>query len=191
MGKRAELKAASRGKILDAAARRLRNEGLGSTGIGPVMKDAGLTHGTFYAHFDSKEALAEAAFEHAIDTNQPPWLAHRDEPWPERFRHLAETYLSARHRDDRGGGCAIAALASEVNQAPEAFRERYGNTVEETFRKIAEDDPAQLDDAIVLMAMCTGGINLARNVNDAELSDRILDRCLDALCSLNGSHKTR
>ena len=69
--KRADSKQESQDRILDAAARRLREEGLTGAGIAAVMRDAGLTHGAFYSHFGTKDELAGAAFAHAIGTGRP------------------------------------------------------------------------------------------------------------------------
>lgn len=181
---RAAKKAAARERILKSASRRLRAEGLKGAGINPVMADAGLTRGTFYAHFPDKEALAREAFTHAIQTDQSAWLDGEDDSWAERVARLTSSYLTTTHRDGPERGCAIAALASELVDAPVGFRQHYGETVAATFQRIAEDKPAHLDDAIAILAMLTGGINLARNVTDSALSDRVLAACRSALQKL-------
>ena len=90
-GTRAESKRESLEKILDAAARRIREEGLDGAAIVPVMRDAGLTHGTFYSHFSSKGDLANAAFARAITTGRSQWIKpRRAESWRDRFTSLAK-----------------------------------------------------------------------------------------------------
>ena len=181
---RSAAKAAARQRILDSASRRLRGEGLKGAGINPVMADAGLTRGTFYAHFKDKDTLAREAFRHAIDTDQSAWLDGEDASWSARVARLSNSYLSKAHRDAPEQGCAIAALASELTDAPESFREHYGDVVLATFQRIAEENPERMDDAIAILAMLTGGINLARNVPDEQISERVLTVCRKALETL-------
>src|ERR1700760_1878198 len=94
-GTRAESTQESLDRILNAAARRIREEGLDGAAIVPVMADAGLTHGAFYSHFANKEDLAGAAFTRAITTGRPHWIRPgRSESWRERLTGLAKRYLT-------------------------------------------------------------------------------------------------
>src|SRR3954464_4568846 len=98
IGKRAISKQESLDKILDAAARRIREEGLDGAAIVPVMRDAGLTHGAFYSHFSNKDYLANAAFTRAITTGRSHWTKRRrGEPWRARLTSLAKRYLTTAH----------------------------------------------------------------------------------------------
>src|SRR4029079_1094392 len=100
-GTRAESKQDSVDRILDAAARRIREEGLNGAAIVPVMRDAGLTHGAFYSHFANNDDLANAAFSRAITTGRSHWITPpRGESWRERLTGLAKRYLTPAHRDD-------------------------------------------------------------------------------------------
>src|SRR5262245_28093262 len=92
--------AQNRRRILDAASRLFRERGFDGVGVDTVMKDAGLTHGAFYGHFDSKEELIAHACAHALSETNDRW---KDAPDPRRA--LAEFYLGAQHFDDVGGGC--------------------------------------------------------------------------------------
>ncbi len=178
MGTRAEQKQASLSRILTVASKRLRKEGIKGAAISGVMKEAGLTHGAFYAHFENKEQLASAAFEHAIETTQRPWLDDENrsgpEPFEERIERLAASYLNEHHRDNVSGGCAISALASQIDDAAASFQTAYADVVEATIHQIAQDDPARVDDAIVFLSSCVGGLLLARATQDKALSKRIL-----------------
>jgi TetR/AcrR family transcriptional repressor of nem operon len=177
-GKREELKHQSLGRVLDSAARRIRQDGLGSTSIAAVMADAGLTHGTFYSHFSSKEDLEAAAFGHAITTGRQLWIPpKRGEPWNLRLARLAKRYLTAAHRDDLASSCGFSALASEAAHATPEFRAAYEREFEGSLSAICGDgelDNAHLDDAIALMVVCVGGLSLSRAVADFALSARIL-----------------
>ncbi len=163
-------------RILDAAAQRLREQGLDGAAIAPVMREAGLTHGAFYAHFETKSELTNTAFAHALATRRPQWIGpEKSKPWRARLRGLAERYLSTAHRDDPGTGCAFAATASEAAHANEDFRNRFEQELRTSLAAICDDtDENQLDDAIALMAICVGGLSLARAVPDDEFSARIL-----------------
>jgi len=184
MAKRARRKQESLERILNVASRRLREDGLSGAAIAPVMEEAGLTHGAFYSHFADKDELARRAFEHAVDKGQPRWFEsgrQKKESWSHRLKRLAAAYLSPEHRDDRANGCAIGALVSQVPGATDAFRQSYRARVDTTLQMICGQggaiDEERLDDAMVLLALCIGGLNLSRAIDDPELSDRILSNC--------------
>jgi len=175
--KRAESKRESLDRILAAAARRLREEGLDGAAIVPVMRDAGLTHGAFYSHFATKEELATAAFAHAISTGRPHWIKPlRGESWSARLTRLARRYLTPAHRDDLSTSCGFAALSSDAAHASDDFRATYERELRTSLAAICGDeaDDRRLDDAIALMSICVGGLSLARAVADRNLSARIL-----------------
>lgn len=188
MNQRITLKEASLQRILDAGAARLRAEGLAGTGIVPVMQDAGLTHGAFYSHFTNKDELMVAAFQHALVKNRPRWIGRASaESWAQRLVRLAKRYLTPAHRDDLGDSCALAALASEAARAHPAFRRAYEVELSKSLGAICDapkdsavSEQARYDQAIVLMALCIGGISLSRAVEGKEMSDRILAACRHA-----------
>jgi TetR/AcrR family transcriptional repressor of nem operon len=176
--KRADLKRHTLDRILDAAARRLREEGLDRTAIVPVMRDAGLTHGAFYSHFATKEDLSLAAFTQAITTGRPHWIKPtRGMGWGARLKWLADRYLTSAHRDDLSTSCAFAALGSDAAHASPEFRETYERELRKSLAAICDEagaDGRRLDDAIALMTICVGGMSLARAVHDKDFSARIL-----------------
>jgi TetR/AcrR family transcriptional repressor of nem operon len=174
-GVRARGKQESLDKILDAAARRLREEGIDGAAIVPVMRDAGLTHGAFYSHFSNKDELASAAFARAITTGRAHWIKpSRGESWRARLTGLAKRYLTTAHRDDLSTSCGFAALSSDAAHATDRFRASYEHELQNSLAAICEGDEARLDDAIALMTVCVGGMSLARAVVDPTLSARIL-----------------
>lgn len=189
MSSRSDLKEASLRRILTAGAGRLRAEGLSGAAIAPLMQEAGLTHGAFYAHFRNKEELAAAAFRFALLDNRPRWMGQaRKESWPSRLVRLGKRYLTAAHRDDLADSCALAALASDAARSNPAFRKVYEEELRKSLRAIclpADDgspvDPPRLDHAIAFMALCVGGISLARAVDDLVFSQQILTVCRQAV----------
>jgi len=203
MATRVERKQASLHRILDAAAARLRTEGLMGAAIGLVMRDANLTHGAFYSHFANKEELTAAAFRHALTNNRTRWTTGPSgEHWPQRLTRLAKRYLTPAHRDDPANGCAFAAVASEAARSPAEFRRVFEAEMIQSLRAIcgpAADpaaanpaanpdpnglDPARHDEAIALLALCVGGVTLARAVEDGETSARVLAACQAAAARL-------
>ena len=189
MTSRSDLKEASLRRILTAGASRLRAEGLSGTAIAPVMQDAGLTHGAFYAHFNNKDELAAAAFRFALLDNRPRWMGQaRQESWPSRLLRLGKRYLATAHRDDLADSCALAALASDAARSNPAFKKVYEEELRKSLRALcippdegSPIDPARLDDAMAFMALCVGGISLARAVDDPVFSGQILTVCRQAI----------
>lgn len=185
---RAELKEASLQRILDASATRLRTEGLSGAAIANVMRDAGLTHGAFYAHFANKGELAKAALTHALSENRTRWIGTlKPESWTEKLQRLARRYLTKAHRDDPADGCALAALATEAARSDEDFRKTYEEELKQSLRHIVRgtSDSGSLPEnewaeAIGLMALCIGGLSLARAVSDPVFSEQILESCIAA-----------
>jgi TetR/AcrR family transcriptional regulator, transcriptional repressor for nem operon len=185
--KRADSKRKSLDRILDAAARRLREDGLDGAAIVPVMRDAGLTHGAFYSHFATKDELASAAFAHAIRTGRPHWITPpRGESWRARLTGLARRYLTPAHRDNLATSCGFATLSSDAAHASEEFRASYERELRTSLAAICGDDTddRRLDDAIALMAICVGGLSLSRAVVDRKFSARILRVAREAAAKL-------
>ena len=187
-GARAANKRESLDRILDAAARRLREEGIDGAAIVPVMRDAGLTHGAFYSHFSDKDELASAAFGRAITTGRPHWIKPmRGESWSARLSSLAKRYLSPGHRDDLANSCGFATLSSDAAHASDQFRASYEHELRISLAAICGDDESddRLDDAIALMVMCVGGMALSRAVADPKFSTRILRVAREAAAKLS------
>jgi TetR/AcrR family transcriptional repressor of nem operon len=187
-GTRAENKRESLDKILDAAARRIREEGIDGAAIAPVMRDAGLTHGAFYSHFSSKDDLAGAAFGRAITTGRRHWIKPmRGESWSERLTGLAKRYLTTAHRDDLSTSCGFATLSSDAAHASDEFKASYEHELRGSLAAICDGDDGRLDDAIALMAICVGGMSLSRAVVDPKFSARILRVAREAAAKLSAN----
>jgi len=187
-GTRADNKRESLDKILDAAARRIREEGLAGAAIVPVMRDAGLTHGAFYSHFSSKDDLASAAFGRAIATGRRHWIKPmRGESWSERLTGLAKRYLTTAHRDNLATSCGFATLSSDAGRASDQFRASYEHELRGSLAAICDGDADRLDDAIALMAVCVGGMALSRAVADPSCSARILRVARKAAAKLSAN----
>lgn len=186
MGKRADDKASARERIIREAARLLREKGIDGLKVADVMKAAGLTHGAFYAHFENKDALVEAAFAEALD-HREAWLQSAAErPAEERLTHLLGTYLTARHRDTPAKGCAFASLAREFAQAGGPFPKTFERELEISLQRLASlldegntNTQAARQTAMGLLSLCVGGMVLARAVESDELSRELLSAAAD------------
>jgi AcrR family transcriptional regulator len=110
-----EHKLETHARIVKKASVRLREKGAHGVGVADLMKEAGLTHGGFYAHFDSRDALVIEAFGYAMDRGTERWRKVMEQIPPEkRFSTIVESYLTPLHRDDPGNGCAIPTLGAEI-----------------------------------------------------------------------------
>src|SRR3954471_9300570 len=119
-------KAATRRRILDAASQAFRELGVAETGVDEVMRRAGLTHGGVYAHFRDKTELIAEACGAAFDAAVPNLERIAALPTPAaRARLLIDSYLAARHRDNRGSGCMVVAVAADMARLQGAARTGY------------------------------------------------------------------
>jgi TetR/AcrR family transcriptional repressor of nem operon len=141
------------------------------------MKSSGLTHGPFYYHFSSKEALMAESVEHAMQQGAFDVLAPIGTT-PESKAKFIQSYLSAAHRDSLGKGCVIAALASEIRREP-AVRGPFTTQVKAFVEKLALRFPwsskrAARGDSIRMLSSIVGALILARAVDDDAFSEEIL-----------------
>ena len=174
-------------RIVKKAAVRLREKGAHGIGVADLMKDAGLTHGGFYAHFDSREALVIEAFSYAMDRSTERWrnLAEQT-PKDERLARIVESYLTPIHRDDPGHGCAVPALGAEIARESPKTRKAFAARLEQMIDMLAEQIPdlAPKDarqQAMAALATMMGTLVLARIAGQGEFSDEILAAGRDAV----------
>jgi AcrR family transcriptional regulator len=165
-------KAETRRRIVDEAARRFRRDGVAGSGLVPLMKALGMTHGGFYAHFASKEALVEASLGAAVDTLNEKW---QDPLAPEQLRSFLASYLSPGHRDNPGEGCPLPSLCAELGLRgqPSPATDGLALRMAQRLRDCALLD-AGADQGLVTLAALVGALTLSRAVADPALSDRIL-----------------
>lgn len=167
-------KALTHERILDTAARAIRRAGFQGVGVADIMKEAGLTHGGFYAHFASRDALLVEALEHAGRQSAERIArgnAVREAKGASPFRALIEGYLSDRHLSNAEEGCAVAALASEMpRQAPEV-RSAAAQRVRGLVERVGDTLPADAAPgmATAVASQMVGALQLARALgNNAE-----------------------
>lgn len=175
-----EQAAQNRERILDAAAQLFRERGFEGIGVADLMKAAGLTHGGFYGHFESKEDLMAQACARASARSKTLWGKLAERAPDDALGEIARVYLTPRHRDDPGAGCLMAALASEASRQGAPVREAITASLRATFDFLAGLVPgrskqAKREKAIATYASLVGGMILARAVEDRALSNEILD----------------
>jgi TetR/AcrR family transcriptional repressor of nem operon len=182
-----EHKLETHARIVRKASVRLREKGAHGVGVADLMKDAGLTHGGFYAHFDSREALVIEAFAHAMDRSTERWRKLAEQTAPEkRLATIVETYLTAIHRDDPGHGCAVPTLGAEIARESPKTRKAFAAKLEQMVDMLAEQIPdiprkAARKRAIAALATMMGTLVLARVAGSGEFSDEILGAGRDAV----------
>lgn len=182
-----EHKARARDRILDEAAKAIRAEGPDRIGVAGVMKRAGLTHGGFYAHFASKEALVAEAIGRMFDGPYSR-LARETEGRPpaEALASYIDFYLSPAHRDARDRGCPLPALSGEIARMPDDAREAFATRMDglrAAFARLLADMGRDDAEALAASAIAemVGAVALARTVPDTGRSDALLAASRTAL----------
>ena len=172
----------TRGRVLRTATRLFKSAGYRGVGVDAIMEAEGLTAGGFYAHFESKEALLSEIFDGALAETKAQILTGLDDrAGLEWHREACRRYLGRPHRDHAADGCPLPALAAEVARSSRRVRARFQKYLEqlagEFEERLSPAVSAPRDRALAAIALCVGGILLARAVEDAALSDRILSAC--------------
>ncbi|RVU12600.1 TetR/AcrR family transcriptional regulator [Methylobacterium oryzihabitans] len=171
-------KQANRERIVAAASRLFRERGFDGVGVADLMASAGLTHGGFYNHFRSKDALIAEACAQGFGEVAARY-AGRD------AITAIEGYLSRAHRDARGQGCPLAALSGDAAREPDGARTAFASGIEDLVRLLAvgmpsapDDDPGDRAAAFAVLAQAVGAVILSRACPDtSRLADEILDAC--------------
>lgn len=185
----ARSKEATHDRIVDAAARAIRRSGYNGTGVADIMKAAGLTHGGFYAHFASREAmLAEAADRAGSEAVVLMERVAAAVPPQQALQAMIQAYLSEEHVKSIETGCATAALGSEMpRQAPEV-RRAATRRIKEMIDLVARQSPdwgqpGAHEHALAAVSTMVGALVLARAVDDVRLSVALREAALNHLTS--------
>ena len=180
-------KEATHERIVETAARAIRRSGYGGSGVADIMKEAGLTHGGFYAHFDSREAmLAEAADRAGAETVATLERVAAAAPPEQALEAMLRAYLSKAHVEGIENGCAVAALGSEMPRQSAQVRRvatrRIKEMIDLVTRQLPEwGKPGAHERALVTLATAVGALVLARAVDDPKLSEALREAALNHL----------
>ncbi len=184
MGHSRAQKAKTHKRIVSIASKKFREEGLAGVGIAELMKEAGLTVGGFYKHFDSRDDLVAEAVSSAfggwkrrVDAANSP---------PVSYEKLIDEYLNEAHRDNPGTGCAFSVLAPEIARSDKRTRALTSEQVRNDIELIAALCPAKdkrtaRSTAILTFSALVGAMALARAVSDEALSREILNTVAELL----------
>ena len=172
-------KKGTRERILKTAARLFNRQGFSEATIEGIMTAAGLTHGGFYRHFNSKDELYAEAVRHFLHKDvpagwqkPPPELCDPNVPFA---RYVVDAYLSREHLDDLDGSCPLIGLPSDVARSSQAVKAAYREVAASMIRLFEANlnGPRAREQALVLAALCVGGMVLARGIDDQRLADDI------------------
>jgi TetR/AcrR family transcriptional repressor of nem operon len=188
----------TRERIVRTAARAFRAAGVNGIGVAELMQQAGLTHGGFYAHFRSKDALvAEACAQGLAESSEQLFAAADEAPPGEGLRAIIHGYLSRSHRDRSDTGCMLAALAPDIAREPPEVRHSFTQALQRYVGRLARylperparaiappnapeefgeevDNEEREERALLLLSSLVGAMALARAVDDPALSDQLL-----------------
>jgi TetR/AcrR family transcriptional repressor of nem operon len=184
-----------RDRIIDAAGALFRAKGFGGIGVADIMKAADLTHGGFYGHFASKDDLVAQASRRTMARAAANWTRLVEAAPDSPYAALLEHYLSPKHRDDPGKGCAFAALGNDAARSGKVVRKAFAEGLAPLIDILAQSIPgkstvgksivgksipdkskaARRRKAVAAMATLVGALTLARAVEGTPLSDEMLE----------------
>src|SRR3954454_427432 len=177
----------TRERIVEAAGRRFKQDGIDGSGVAAVMSDAGLTNCAFYAHFSSKEDLVANGLADQLRAQRQSFDAQA----PDRagLEAFVRSYLSPQHRDQFADGCPSAALLDEIARRPAGTRDVFSEEVMGVVDDISSRlDPLDVEagrvDALTVFGLVVGTLQLARTLTDRDLSDRVLARGVETALKL-------
>ena len=185
-------KALSRKRILNSAAARIREVGLDGVSVGELMKSVNLTHGGFYGHFESRDALIAAALEQALAESEATSAEYAGGPGNMTVKAFVNNYLSPAHRDRPSSGCAMAALAGDVSRAEPEVRAIMSAQLKRSFDLLGEAHGGKGEDAeqfaVSAWAMMIGALTMSRVMAGDPEADRVLALARKSVLELAALH---
>ena len=170
----AKHKLETRQRILESARRLFNSKGFAEVSIGEIMENAGLTHGGFYRHFNDKSELyAEAVQWFLCDAAPKPWQRpRRSSTRKSRAHRIVDAYFSLDHFEDRESCCPLIGLPSDVARSGDAVKAAYQDVLEKLLGLLQAGlaGPDARERALSLVALCVGGMVVARSVEDPALA---------------------
>ena len=187
-------KQATRRRIIQAAGRRFKANGIDGSGIAALMADAGLTNGAFYAHFDSKDDLVACAV--ADQLREQCEMLGAAAPGHAGVEQILRAYLSVGHRDSPEHGCPSAALLDEIARSAEVTRRAYTegvlSVIDDVAARVAPHDPRSARvQAFSIYALMVGTLQLSRALVDQQLADVVLEQGIQSALTLLGTEDRR
>ncbi|WP_028799995.1 TetR/AcrR family transcriptional regulator [Streptomyces sp. 142MFCol3.1] len=184
MGHSQAEKAATRARVLRLASRRIRAEGVSRPGVADLMNEAGLTHGGFYKHFDSRDDLVAQAAAVALTEGTAKMERAARKNDQDARAGLIDAYLAKQHRDAPATGCALVSLGASAGRGDQHFKEAYEQQVGTYLDLIAGlDDDAEdaRAEAMLTLSALVGAVLMSRAVADKAFSDELLETVAERL----------
>ncbi|MER6960359.1 TetR/AcrR family transcriptional regulator [Streptomyces sp. NPDC000618] len=186
-----EHKQTTRQRIVETAGRRFKRDGIDSSGISALMKDAGLTNGAFYTHFPSKDDLVANAVADQLHRQNANIVAHAA-PGRAGLEQIVRWYLSPQHRNSPVDGCPSAALLDEIGRCTDPTRQAYTDgvllVIDGIAARLAPDNPHSVrTKTLGAYAMMAGTLQLSRALTDRQLSDDLLEQGIHNALALLGA----
>jgi TetR/AcrR family transcriptional repressor of nem operon len=180
-----EHKQATRRRIIDAAGRRLKGDGIAGSGIATLMADVGLTNGAFYAHFDSKEDLVANALAEQLREQRESFRAMP-------LEQIVRAYLSIEHRENPEDGCPSAALLDEIGRSTDATKRAYTDgllgVIDDIAERLAPDVPRSARvKTLSVFALMVGTLEVSRALADRQLANEVLEQGIQTALALLGA----
>jgi AcrR family transcriptional regulator len=177
-------KLATRRRIIEAAGRRLKRDGIAGSGIATLMADAELTNGAFYAHFDSKDDLVANTLAEQLREQRESFRAMSVE-------QIVHAYLSIEHRDNVEDGCPSAALLDEIGRSADPTKRAYTDgllgVIDDVAERLRPDDPRSVQlKTITVFALMVGTLEVSRALADRHLADEVLEQGVQSALALLG-----
>lgn len=173
----AQHKRDTRQRILESARRLFNNKGFAEVSIGEIMENAGLTHGGFYRHFkDKSELYAETVRWFLCEEAPKPWQQRGgSSPSKKRAQRIVDAYFSQDHFGDRETCCPLIGLPSDVARSSDEVKAAYREVLERLLELLQADlgQPQARERALAMVALCVGGMVVARSVDDPALADEL------------------
>ncbi|KPH06450.1 TetR/AcrR family transcriptional regulator (plasmid) [Rhizobium acidisoli] len=181
---------ANRETVIDVASRLFREHGFDGIGLKDLMKGAGLTQGGFYKQFESKDDLVALASGRAMESAVRRW-SRVAAGSPDPLEAVVDLYLSPGHREEKGGGCPLAALGSDAARLSEEVRAPFQNGIEAHLQILDEliptsDGAKPHDKAMVILSLMVGAVTISRILTDQRMSERVLETATDAVKRIAG-----
>lgn len=189
-----EHKAETRRRIIETAGHALKQDGIDGSGVSTLMKDAGLTNGAFYAHFESKDDLVTTVVADQLKVQAESVVA-RAAPGRAGLEQIVRGYLSPQHRDSLGDGCPNAALLDEIGRCADPTRQAYTDGVlvliDGIAARMAPEAPSSARvKALGLLGLMAGTLQLSRALTDSQLANELLDQGIgNALALLDAGQR--
>jgi TetR/AcrR family transcriptional repressor of nem operon len=167
-------------RIVKTASRHFRTEGMNGPGVAKLMKASGLTHGGFYKHFASKDALFAEAIDESvreIGSKVADWAKHAAQG--ESWKEIVKKYLSVEHCEHPEMGCPIAALAPDISRTHSAIRRKIRLSMESYKKQLVEFMPGDTSaekqkNLVLIFTAMVGAMAVARTMSDREEQEKLL-----------------